>query len=802
MIYFFIYKNKEEHSLKKEKSKEKNDGNSKIIIQIIAIFASLTLILGFLKVANFSTEIPYSEFLNKIENGEVEAVEIGKEKIKINLIDDKTVYTTGLIENDDNLVKELQEAGVIFEKNTNENSITNFLFELLIGWGPTILLLVIFLKMLQKNMGGIMNAGKANPNVVLDKNTKITFKDVAGQEEAKEQLVEVIDYLHNPDKYKGIGAKLPKGVLLVGPPGTGKTLLAKAVAGEANVPFFSITGSDFIEMYAGVGASRVRDLFKQAQKQAPCIIFIDEVDTIAKKRGSDARGSNDEREQTLNQLLSEIDGFDSSKGIVVLAATNRPETLDKAFLRTGRFDRKVIVDKPDFKGRVAIFKVHAKNVKIDKNVDFEALSKATAGGVGADIANIINEGALRAVKIGHKTVMQEDLLDAVETVFAGKEKKDRVLSSIEKKIVAYHEIGHAVVSALQKDSAPIQKITIIPRTMGALGYTMQVPEEEKYLLSKEDMLNEITTLLGGRGAEDIFFNSITTGASNDIARATEIARKMVTMYGMSEKIGLVAIETNQNAYLDDTVVRNCSETTSTLVDKEIMGIVSEQYDYAKKLISSNKELIVKLADYLLEKESISGDEFMAIFNKYPHNSLLEPAKQKSEIKVEASPKAERKEKIIEEQPIEEKQEIEVISVVQEKTKNVEKMEKKEDTLVKTTPVKVEKKKDFNEILVAAKQQTIIENTKDEETETKEKKTVEKTVRISGANSKPTISPGDIDTGYSNKPSSSVFGPSNRKPPKKPTNKPKQKTNSDMETLLKKVNNNKQSSNNDITEDMY
>ena len=788
--------------MKKEKSKEKKDSNSKILIQIIAIFASLTLILGFLKVANFSTEIPYSEFLNKIENGEVENVEIGKEKIKINLIDDKTVYTTGLIENDDNLVKELQEAGVIFEKNTNENSITNFLFELLIGWGPTILLLVIFLKMLQKNMGGIMNAGKANPNVVLDKNTKITFKDVAGQEEAKEQLVEVIDYLHNPDKYKGIGAKLPKGVLLVGPPGTGKTLLAKAVAGEANVPFFSITGSDFIEMYAGVGASRVRDLFKQAQKQAPCIIFIDEVDTIAKKRGSDARGNNDEREQTLNQLLSEIDGFDSSKGIVVLAATNRPETLDKAFLRTGRFDRKVIVDKPDFKGRVAIFKVHAKNVKIDKNVDFEALSKATAGGVGADIANIINEGALRAVKIGHKTVMQEDLLDAVETVFAGKEKKDRVLSSIEKKIVAYHEIGHAVVSALQKDSAPIQKITIIPRTMGALGYTMQVPEEEKYLLSKEDMLNEITTLLGGRGAEDIFFNSITTGASNDIARATEIARKMVTMYGMSEKIGLVAIETNQNAYLDDTVVRNCSETTSTLVDKEIMGIVSEQYDYAKKLISSNKELIVKLADYLLEKESISGDEFMAIFNKYPHNSFLEPAKQKSEIKVEVSPKAERKEKIIEEQPIEEKQEIEVISVVQEKTKNIEKMEKKENTLVKTTPVKVEKKKDFNEILVAAKQQTIIENTKDEETETKEKKTVEKTVRISGANSKPTISPGDIDTGYSNKPSSSVFGPSNRKPPKKPTNKPKQKTNSDMETLLKKVNNNKQSSNNDITEDMY
>lgn len=785
--------------MKKENTQKKKseENSSKAFIIVIAIFAILTLLTGFFKVSNFNmNEISYSEFLTKVDNGEVEKVELGKEKIRIHLIDDNTTYTTGLISNDDNLVKELQDAGVTFEKKNNEDSVSSILFDLLIGWGPTVFLLIIFFSLMKKNMGGIMNAGKANPNIILDKNTKISFEDVAGQEEAKEQLVEIIDYLHNPNKYKGIGAKLPKGVLLVGPPGTGKTLLAKAVAGEANVPFFSITGSDFIEMYAGVGASRVRDLFKQAQKQAPCIIFIDEVDTIAKKRGADAKGNNDEREQTLNQLLSEIDGFDSSKGIIVLAATNRPETLDKAFLRTGRFDRKVIVDKPDFKGRVATFKVHSKNVKMDKNVNFDALSRATAGGVGADIANIINEAALRAVKVGHKAVMQEDLLDAVETVFAGKEKKDRVLSQNEKKIVAYHEIGHAVVSALQKNSAPIQKITIIPRTMGALGYTMQVPEEEKYLLSKEDMLNEIATLLGGRCVEDVFFNSITTGASNDISRATEIARKMVTMYGMSDKIGLVAIEANQNAYLDDTIIRNCSETTSTLIDKEIREIIATQYSYAKELIKNNKELIIKLADYLLGKESISGTEFMNIFNNY---------------KKSVSSKNVYEKKVIEE-VVDDESKVEVI----EKIETMEQpSNKREKLLVEVTPVvpQVTKKVDIDKKKVDIEPEKADIRSKkvdiEDVTPKKQAKISEKNIRIPGANSKPTIDPNLVNNGFNKKPSSSVFGPNNNKTTgKKSANtKPKQKTNSDMETLLSRVNNNNKKSkeNNsvdDITEDMY
>ncbi|NRT41123.1 cell division protease FtsH [Clostridium beijerinckii] len=461
--------------------------------------------------------------------------------------------------------------------------------------------------------GGFMSVGKSNAKVYVEKTTGVYFKDVAGQEEAKESLKEIVDFLHKPERYTKIGAKLPKGALLVGPPGTGKTLLAKAVAGEAKVPFFSLSGSGFVEMFVGVGASRVRDLFAQAEKQAPCIIFIDEIDAIGKSREGNISG-NDEREQTLNQLLAEMDGFDSSKGVVILAATNRPEVLDKALLRPGRFDRRVIVDKPDLKGRENILKVHSKNIIMDESVNLKEIALATAGAVGADLANMVNEAALRAVRMGRDTVRQDDLFEAVETVIAGKEKKDRVMTENEKSLVAFHEVGHALASALQKKTQPVHKITIVPRTMGALGYTMQMPEEEKYLMSKDELLEQIVVLLAGRAAEDLVFNEITTGASNDIERATSIARQMVTMYGMSEKFGMIGLESIQNRYLDGRPVRNCSDEISAEVDREVMNIINESYEKAKNLLKANMEALGKISSHLIFKETIMGDEFMKILN--------------------------------------------------------------------------------------------------------------------------------------------------------------------------------------------
>jgi len=475
--------------------------------------------------------------------------------------------------------------------------------------------LIFMSRVISKNSGGIMGVGKSTAKMYVQKETGVTFRDVAGQEEAMDSLNELVDFLHNPKKYTEIGAKLPKGALLVGPPGTGKTLLAKAVAGEAKVPFFSLSGSDFVEMFVGVGASRVRDLFKQAQQMAPCIIFIDEIDAIGKSRDSQYGGSNDEREQTLNQLLSEMDGFDSSKGLVILGATNRPEVLDKALLRPGRFDRRIIVEKPDLKGRVDILRVHAKDVLMDESVDFEEIALATSGAVGADLANMINEAAIMAVRSGRRAVNQKDLFEAVEVVIAGKEKKDRILGKEEKRIVAYHEVGHALVTALQKNAEPVQKITIVPRTMGSLGYVMQVPEEEKYLMSKAEILTRITTLFGGRAAEELVFDSVTTGASNDIEKATSLARAMVTQYGMSDKFGLIGLESVQNKYLDGRTVLNCGDATEAEIDLEVMKILSECHQKAKELLDGNRDALDQLAAFLIEHETITGKEFMKIYRK-------------------------------------------------------------------------------------------------------------------------------------------------------------------------------------------
>ena len=477
--------------------------------------------------------------------------------------------------------------------------------------------------------GGPLNVGKSNAKVYVQKETGVTFKDVAGEDEAKESLVEVVDFLHNPGKYSGIGARLPKGALLVGPPGTGKTLLAKAVAGEAHVPFFSLTGSDFIELYVGVGASRVRDLFKEANKNAPCIIFIDEIDAIGRSRDSKYGGGNEEREQTLNQLLSEMDGFDSSKGILILGATNRPEILDKALLRPGRFDRRIIVDKPDLKGRVEILKVHAKDVKMDESVDLDAIALATSGAVGSDLANMINEAAINAVKEGREYVCQKDLFNAVEQVLVGKEKKDRIMSAEERKIVSYHEVGHALITALQKNSEPVQKITIVPRTMGALGYVMQVPEEEKYLNSKEELENMIVSLLGGRAAEEVVFGDVTTGAANDIEKATSIAKNMITRFGMSDRFGLAGFATVESQYLEGRTAMNCSDQTAAAIDEEIVKMLKKAYEQAKDLLSDNRELMDKLAGYLIEKETITGKEFMKIFRA--EKGIPEPEEEEKDV---------------------------------------------------------------------------------------------------------------------------------------------------------------------------
>ena len=567
-----------------------------------------------------SQEVSYDEFVRMIEDGEVEAVRESGSRLVIVPKSSSTQYSR-LIQyytvrvQDLKLTDRLLESGVRFEgeDTSASSSIINFI----VGWVLPSVLMIGLLYMMFSRMGGgggIMGVGKSNAKVYVQKETGVTFADVAGEDEAKESLVEIVDFLHNPQKYTKIGAKLPKGALLVGPPGTGKTLLAKAVAGEAQVPFYSLSGSDFVEMFVGVGASRVRDLFKQAQQSAPCIIFIDEIDAIGRSRDS-RFGGNDEREQTLNQLLSEMDGFDSSKGLLVMAATNRPEILDPALLRPGRFDRRVIVDKPDLKGRVNILKVHSKDVRLDETVDFEEISLATSGAVGADLANMMNEAAINAVKHGRQAVCQKDLFEAVELVLVGKEKKDRILSKEERRIVSYHEVGHALVTALQKDAEPVQKITIVPRTMGALGYVMQVPEEEKFLNTKKELEAMLVVSLAGRAAEEIVFDTVTTGAANDIEQATRIARAMVTQYGMSEKFGLMGLATQENQYLTGRTVLNCGDATAAEIDVEVMRMLKGAYAEAKRLLSENRDALDKIADFLIEKETITGKEFMKIFRQ-------------------------------------------------------------------------------------------------------------------------------------------------------------------------------------------
>ena len=602
----------------------KNQNRRSIIICLVVAVATF-LIFSFMnkqveKASN--KEISYDEFIKMLDDGQVKSVVISSDKIKITPATQKSAiyeitYYTGVISMDYNLVTRLEKAGVTFSHEISSGSsgimymLVTTLLPLLLLWGG----LFLVFRMVSKNSGGVMGVGKNTAKMYVQKETGVKFKDVAGQEEALESLNEMVDFLNNPKKYTEIGAKLPKGALLVGPPGTGKTLLAKAVAGEAGVPFFSLSGSSFVEMFVGVGASRVRDLFKEAQAQAPCIIFIDEIDAIGKSRDNQYGGGNDEREQTLNQLLSEMDGFESSKGVILLGATNRPEILDKALLRPGRFDRRVIVEKPDLKGRVDILKVHAKDVLMDDTVDFDAIALATSGAVGADLANMINEAAIMAVRAGRKAVSQADLFEAVEVVIAGKEKKDRILGKEEKRIVAYHEVGHALVTALEKNAEPVQKITIVPRTMGSLGYVMQVPEEEKYLMSKDEILTRIVTLFGGRAAEQVVFNSITTGASNDIEKATSLARAMVTQYGMTEKFGLIGLETIENRYLDGRARLNCGDATEAEIDKEVMRILKECYTKAEALLSDNRDVLDKLAEFLIEHETITGKEFMKIFRK-------------------------------------------------------------------------------------------------------------------------------------------------------------------------------------------
>jgi cell division protease FtsH len=566
-------------------------------------------------------EIYYNEFIDMLEAGNVEEIQFKSSgKIVITPKESEgsvmpTTYWTIYLDDPD-LIETLKEQypDVKFKGDMSDTktSFLSYLLPFVLVYGAIYLLFRHMMKSAGGG-GGIMGVGKSNAKVYVEKETGVTFKDVAGQDEAKESLNEIVDILHDPGKYTRIGAKLPKGALLVGPPGTGKTLLAKAVAGEAKVPFFSLAGSDFVEMFVGVGASRVRDLFKQAQKQAPCIIFIDEIDAIGKSRDS-RFGGNDEREQTLNQLLAEMDGFDASKGVVILAATNRPEVLDQALLRPGRFDRRVIVDKPDLKGRVDTLRVHSKNVKMDDTVDLEAIGLATSGAVGSDLANMINEAAINAVKHGRNAISQADLFESVEVVIAGKEKKDRILSPEEKKTVAYHEIGHALVTALEKDAEPVQKITIVPRTMGSLGYVMQVPEEEKYLMRKDELEAKLTTLLGGRAAESVVFDSVTTGASNDIERATKLARAMITQYGMSERFGLMSLETIENQYLGGATHLECSDATSALVDDEVQKMLEASYERAVKLIEDNRPVLDKLAEFLYKKETITGAQFMEIFH--------------------------------------------------------------------------------------------------------------------------------------------------------------------------------------------
>ena len=625
-----------------QNNKNKNNHNNKDNKQGFSFIILVTLITMILVMALFQfqgtgegNEITYDEFIKMVDDGKVDEVQIQSDRIVIKekKEDGQKVakeYYTGIV-NDDKLADKLTEADVKFSQEIPDTT-SMVVAQTLATFLPIIIFvgLIVWMTRKMSKGGGMMGIGKSNAKMYVEKSTGVTFKDVAGQDEAKESLQEVVDFLHNPGKYTSVGAKLPKGALLVGPPGTGKTLLAKAVAGEAKVPFFSLSGSAFVEMYVGVGASRVRDLFKQAQQMAPCIIFIDEIDAIGKSRDNQL-GSNDEREQTLNQLLAEMDGFESNKGLVLLAATNRPEILDPALLRPGRFDRRIIVEKPDLKGRVDVLKVHSKDVRMDETVDLEAIALATSGAVGSDLANMINEAAINAVKNGRNAVSQSDLFEAVEVVLVGKEKKDRIMSQEERRIVSYHEVGHALVSALQKDSEPVQKITIVPRTMGALGYVMQTPEEEKFLNTKKELQAMLVGMLAGRAAEEVVFDTVTTGAANDIDKATSIARAMITQYGMSEKFGLIGLESIQNRYLDGRPVSNCGQETASEIDQEVMKMLKEAYEEAKRLLSEHRNSLDKIAAFLIEKETITGKEFMEIFHEVEGIDPNAPKKEEQRI---------------------------------------------------------------------------------------------------------------------------------------------------------------------------
>ena len=630
-----------EENKNSQKNQPKKNNNKKYMIIYVVLAFLFIYSFNYAKSMLTTQEISYNKFMELVQNGDVEEVRTEGDSLVItpkkgSEESGKLLYT-GKVD-DPELVQVLRDSGVQYYGNITQQQ--SIIMEVLLYYVGPILLTFFLFKFLFRKMGGKfgagpMNMGKSNAKMYVETDVKVTFDDVAGQDEAKESLTEIIDFLNNPAKYASIGAKLPKGALLVGPPGTGKTLIAKAVAGEAKVPFFSMSGSNFVEMFVGMGAAKVRDLFKEAEKHAPCIIFIDEIDSIGKSRDNQMQ-SNDEREQTLNQLLTEMDGFDATKGIVILGATNRPEILDKALLRPGRFDRRVIVDRPDLIGRKAILKVHSKDVKLADDVDLDSIAKGTPGAVGADLANMINEAAIRAVKHGREEVIQEDLEEAVEVIIAGKEKKDRILSKQERKIVAFHEVGHALVAGLLEGTDPVHKITIVPRTMGALGYTMQLPEEEKYLVSKEEMLNQITVMLGGRAAEEVVFNMVSTGASNDIERATQSARSMVTVYGMTERFDMMALESIQNRYLDGRAVRNCSEETSTLVDEEILKIIRQCHNKAIELLTENRDLLDEISEYLLEKETIFGTDFERfIYNKYPElKKIKEKEKEENKLDLE------------------------------------------------------------------------------------------------------------------------------------------------------------------------
>ena len=644
-----------DNELKKNEDRKNGGDNQKgkggprigmfLIVALMCIFI-ITAISNLFR-SSTSQEVSFNEFLEMVENGEVTEVRLSDTTIEISSTEKDTsplalygfstgmttvTRYTGYVEYPE-LVQILLDADVqIYQEIPNAASM---LISILVSYVlPIAIVWIFFMFIMRRNGGGIMGVGKSNAKMYVQKETGVTFRDVAGQEEAKESLVEIVDFLHDPEKYTRIGAKLPKGALLVGPPGTGKTLLARAVAGEAKVPFFSLSGSSFVEMFVGVGASRVRDLFKQAQQQAPCIVFIDEIDAIGKSR--DTRfGGNDEREQTLNQLLAEMDGFDSSKGVVILAATNRPEVLDKALLRPGRLDRRIIVDKPDLQGRIDTLKVHAKGVKMDDTVDFETIALATSGAVGSDLANIVNEAAITAVKKKRDFVTQEDMFEAVELVLVGKEKKDRIMSEKERSILSYHEVGHALVSALQKETEPVQKITIVPRTMGALGYVLNVPEEEKYLNSEEELRAMIVEYMGGRAAEEVVFHSVTTGAANDIERATKLARSMVTQYGMSEEFGLMSLESVESVYLDGKSVTNCADETAAMIDEVVKRMLKESYEKAKGILSENREELDEIAAFLIKKESITGEEFMKILNEIRGRKGLAPLGKKKDEKADA-----------------------------------------------------------------------------------------------------------------------------------------------------------------------